>query len=308
MSRILALSRGWKLPLFSLFAFLFALLTVMARESVPPKEPVTTPPVAQFSSNLSGIGIVEPASEIISIGTEIGGVVRKVHIKVGDTVKKGALLFSLDQRDIDAQIKTLESTLEVAKVQAKDAKAQFAIVKDITDTRAVAKDDYNRRKYNAELAVARISETQARLDQARITKDRLNTKAPIDGQILSVNVRPGEFANAGPLNEPLIRMGNTQTLHVRVEIDEENAMWVEKSAPAKGLLRGDPKNAISLKFVRFEPYIRPKQNLAVTGQRVDTRVLQIIYALEPGASHSFVGEQMDVYIEKARESKSESKG
>lgn len=308
MSRLLALSRGWKLPLFSLFAFLFALLTVMARESVPPKEPVTTPPVGQFSSNLSGIGIVEPASEIISIGTEIGGVVRKVHIKVGDTVKKGALLFSLDQRDIDAQIKTLESTLEVAKVQAKDAKAQFAIVKDITDTRAVAKDDYNRRKYNAELAVARISETQARLEQARITKDRLNTKAPIDGQILSVNVRPGEFANAGPLNEPLIRMGNTQTLHVRVEIDEENAMWVEKSAPAKGLLRGDPKNAISLKFVRFEPYIRPKQNLAVTGQRVDTRVLQIIYALEPGSSHSFVGEQMDVYIEKASESKSESKG
>ncbi|MGE4349405.1 MAG: efflux RND transporter periplasmic adaptor subunit [Candidatus Berkiella sp.] len=308
MSRILALSRGWKLPLFSLFALLFALITVIAREPAPKKEPITMPPVGQFASNLSGIGVVEPASEIISIGTEIGGVVRQVHVKVGDTVKKGALLFSLDQRDIDAQINILESALEVAKVQAEDAKAQFAIVKDITDTRAVAKDDYNHRKYSAELATARISETQARLKQARITKERLNTKAPIDGQILSINVRPGEFANAGPLNEPLIRMGDTQTLHVRVEIDEENAMWVKKSAPAKGLLRGDPKNAIPLKFVRFEPYIRPKQNLAVSGQRVDTRVLQIIYEIALKQSHGFVGEQMDVYIEKARENKSEAQG
>lgn len=306
MSRILDLSRGWKLPLFSLLAFFFALITVMGKESVAAKEPIITPPVAQFSSNLSGIGIIEPASEMINIGTEIGGIIRKVHIKVGDIVKKGDLLFSLDQRDIDAQIKTLGSTLEVAKVQAKDANAQFDIVKEINDSRAIAKDDYNRRKYNAELAVARIAETQARLEQALITKDRLNTKAPIDGQVLSLNVRPGEFAHAGPLNEPLIRMGNTQTLHVRVEIDEENAMWVQKKAAAKGLLRGDPKNAISLKFVRFEPYIRPKQNLAVTGQRVDTRVLQIIYALEPSQSHSFVGEQMDVYIEK--ENKSEQRG
>lgn len=51
--------------------------------------------------------------------------------------------------------------------------------------------------------------------------------------------------------------------------------------------------------MRFEPYVRAKQNLAVAGQRVDTRVLQIIYALPEAASDRFVGQQMDVFVDEA---------
>jgi multidrug resistance efflux pump len=212
-------------------------------------------------------------------------------------VEKGTVLFALDQRDIDAQIATLEQSLEAAKVQAADASAQFEIVSGMDDKRAVAKDDFNRRKFGKELAAIRVEEIKSQLNQARITKERLVVKAPIDGQVLEVNVRLGEFASAGTLSQPLMRMGDVSTLHVRVEIDEENAAYIRPESQAQGLRRGDTSNPVSLSFVRFEPYVKPKQNLAVAGQRVDTRVLQVIYALPENTPAIFVGGQMDVFID-----------
>ena len=94
----------------------------------------------------------------------------------------------------------------------------------------------------------------------------------------------------------MLRFGDTSTLHVRVEIDEEYASDVHPNNPAYGVKRNNPGHKVPLKFVSFEPWVQPKTNLAVAGQRVDTRVLRIIYAL-PEESDLFVGQQIDVYIE-----------
>lgn len=287
----------WKLPYVALAGIAFALIAVFGGAKPEVKVPSVTPPKADYAESTSGIGVVEPKSELISIGVELAGVVRDVPVKVGDKVEKGTVLFALDQRDIDAQIATLEQSLEAAKVQAADASAQFEIVSGMDDKRAVAKDDFNRRKFGKELAAIRVEEIKAQLNQARITKERLVVKAPIDGQVLEVNVRLGEFASAGTLSQPLMRMGDVSTLHVRVEIDEENAAYIRPESQAQGLRRGDTSNPASLSFVRFEPYVKPKQNLAVAGQRVDTRVLQVIYALPENTPAIFVGEQMDVFID-----------
>ncbi len=296
---------NWKMPVIGVVGLLFALYTVLLRPSFPNKEPVVSPPVSPYINNVAGIGVIEPKSEIISIATELSGVVREVLVKVGDTVKVGDPLFILDQREVNAQIKLLKAALEVAKVQAKDADAQFSLVKSVLDNRSVARDDYNRRKYNVELMSAKVDEVQAQLDQAETTKERLIVRAPIDGQILNLNVRLGEFTQAAFLNEPLIRLGDVTTRYVRVEIDEENAIKITPNSVANGFKRGDPGNPINLKFVRFEPYVRPKQNLAVAGQRVDTHVLQVIYALEATKVPPYIGEQMDVYIKIEADRKNE---
>jgi HlyD family secretion protein len=287
--------QGWKLPLLGLFGLSFALISVLGRAETPPKEPVTIPPAAPYENSIAGIGIVEPRSELIAIGTELPGIVRAVHVKVGEKVKKGAALFSLDQRDIDAQIATLEASLSSAKIQAEDAALQFKLVNDVIDKRSVSKDDYNRRKYAAQLSKTRIAEIEAQLNQAQTTKDRLTVIAPIDGTILDINIRSGEFATSGVVSEPLIRMGDLSELYVRVEFDEENAALLSKDAPAEAYARGVTAKTNPLKFVRFEPYVTPKQNLAVAGQRVDTRVLQVIYALPQGVD-LFTGQQMDVFV------------
>lgn len=296
MTKLWNYMQGWKMPLLALIGFIFALVSVLGRAEVPPKMPMNMPPLAVFEDNIAGIGVVEPKSEVIAIGTELPGVVREIHVKVGEGVKKGEPLFSLDQRDINAQIISLEATLRSAKIQAEDFAAQFKLIEDVSDNRAIAKDDYNRRKYASALSKARIDEIKAQLNQARITKERLTVTAPIDGTLLDVNIRPGEFASAGNLNDPLMRIGDLSTLHVRAEFDEEIAAHISKDAPVYAYKRGDTSKTYALRFVRFEPYITPKQNLAVTGQRVDTRVMQVIYAL-PSDAHLLSGQQMDVYVQ-----------
>lgn len=300
MKQILDKTKGWKLPLIAIVGLVFTLITVLGRPVEPKTEPLVLPPTSTYSSAIAGIGVVEPQSEVIAIGTDLQGIIRTVHVKVGNKIELGAPLFTLDERDIDAQIKTLEATLASAKIQAQDTATQFTLVKGVEDKRAVARDDVNRRKFAAELAKARIAEVQAQLEQAKTTKARLTVTAPIAGEILSVNVRPGEMTNMQN-SEPLIRIGDTNSLHVRVEIDEENTGKINPQSPARGMKRGDTKTQIPLSFVRFEPFVRPKQNLATQGQRVDTRVLQVIYKIGETESPPFVGEQMDVFIEGAKE-------
>ena len=292
--------RPFFLPVLGVVALGFALTSVLGRPSESARQPFAVPPSAPAQTRIAGIGVIEPSSEIIAIGTELPGVVRQVFVRAGQVVKANEPLFSLDSRDIDAQIAVLQSALKTARLQAQDATAQFATVKDITDPRAVARDDVNRRKFAQQIAAARVDEITAQIDLAQTTRDRQIIRAPIAGQVLSVNIRPGEFAQIGALAEPMIRMGATETLHVRVEIDEENSVGVTPDTTATAFRRGDSQTALPMSFVRLEPYIRPKQNLAVAGQRVDTRVLQAIYALPTGQNGVAVGQQLDVFIEGAK--------
>ena len=282
--------------MIAFIGIIFTLGSIFSHPSTKINKLVETPPKSMFKNTIVGIGVVEPKSELISIGVELSGVIREVAVKVGDYVRKNDILFILDQREIDAQIFTLEKTLDSFKVQAEDAIAQFAIVNNLEDQRAIAKDDFNRRKYGEKFSLAKVEEVQAQLNQAKTTKERLCIRSPIDGRILEVNVHPGEYASTNILSSPLIRMGDVSTLHVRVEIDEENASRVSPENEVYCVKRGNTQAQHPLTFVRFEPYVQPKQNLAVLGQRVDTRVLRIIYALPKNVSSIFIGQQMDVFI------------
>jgi hypothetical protein len=100
--------------------------------------------------------------------------------------------------------------------------------------------------------------------------------------------------------EPLILLGDTETLQVRADIDEVNAPLVMPGSAAVAYLKGYTDKAIPLTFDRIEPYIVPKRSL--TGEnreRVDTRVLQVVYRFEKPAFSVYVGQQVDVYIERS---------
>lgn len=141
-------------------------------------------------------------------------------------------------------------------------------------------------------AVAQVQETQTELD-------RLVVRALVDGEVLQVNVRPGEFVGAPP-SQALVVLGNVNQLHVRVDIDEYDIPRYIADAPARATLKGQPNDYFPLKFVRIEPYVVPKKSLTGDNtERVDTRVLQVIYAIEAGGRRLFVGQQLDVFIDAA---------
>jgi multidrug resistance efflux pump len=162
--------------------------------------------------------------------------------------------------------------------------------------------DYNLLKagtWEPEKRVARtaVEREKAQVEQAQIEINRLTVKALVDGEVLQVNVRPGEFVGAPP-DQALIVLGSTTQLHVRVDIDEYDIPRFVPNAPAKATLKGQSKDFFPLRFVRIEPYVIPKKSLTGDNtERVDTRVLQVIYAVDATNKPLFVGQQVDVFID-----------
>jgi multidrug resistance efflux pump len=148
-----------------------------------------------------------------------------------------------------------------------------------------------------QIARAEVEQARSAMERTQADIDRLTVTAPVAGEVLQKNVRPGEFAQAGPLATPLMLLGAVNVLHVRAEVDEQDAWRVRSGAPAIASVRGESSRQFALRFVRFEPYVIPKKNLTGDGaERVDTRVLQVIYALDPQAP-VYAGQQMDVFID-----------
>lgn len=152
--------------------------------------------------------------------------------------------------------------------------------------------------WQADLEVTRaaVDQAQAQVDQAQTEVDRLQIRAPVAGEVLQVNVRPGEFV-ATPASQALIILGDVHKLHLRVDIDEHDIPRFRPGAPAHASVRGTGRQSYALQFVRVEPYVIPKKSLTGDNtERVDTRVLQVIYALQPGPGQVYVGQQFDVFI------------
>jgi HlyD family secretion protein len=147
------------------------------------------------------------------------------------------------------------------------------------------------------IAEAEIEQMKAAIEQTEMELDRLLVRASVDGEVLQVNVRPGEFVAATP-GQALVMLGNVYRLHLRVDFDENDIFRYDPTLPAVASLRGNPKQQYQLTFVRIEPFVVPKKSLTGgTQERVDTRVLQAIYAIEAPGERMYVGQQLDVFVE-----------
>ena len=213
-------------------------------------------------------------------------------------MKAGDPLFTIDDRAQRAELTTRQAAVQVADAQLADSKNQLALADSITDKRAMSVEERDKRRYAVQKAEAQLAQVRAELTCIQTDLDRLTVRAPVDGQILQLKVHLGEFAPTGVLATPLILLGNVDKLCVRVDVDENDAWRVKANAAAVGFLRGNKQITTPLKFVRFEPYVVPKQSLTGDStERVDTRVLQVIYSFDRGAMPIYIGQQMDVYID-----------
>ena len=150
-----------------------------------------------------------------------------------------------------------------------------------------------------DLAISRtqVEQAKAAVHQAEVNLERLTTRAPIDGTILQNKVRLGQYAQCGPLVEPLMIFGGSGSMHVRADVDEADAWRVKAGTPAVAHVRGNSRLTYALEFVRFEPQVIPKKSLTGDStQRVDTRVLQVIYRFSDAQAKVYDGQQMDVFI------------
>jgi HlyD family secretion protein len=222
------------------------------------------------------------------------------------------------------EIPEYEANVKAAEASLGDARYQLSVAENLQDKRAMSAEEISKRRWavltneaklaqaraqlalikagawkpDIDIAKAQVAAAEDQLKQTETDIERLTVRALVSGQILQVNIRLGEFAQAGGLATPLMLLGNVEPLHVRVDIDENDAWRVRPDAPAVAFMRGNRALETPVQFVRFEPYVVPKKSLTGdTTERVDTRVLQVLYQFSRGDLPVYVGQQMDVFIE-----------
>jgi HlyD family secretion protein len=301
------------LPLLAFAALGFGIISVV--QSQPRQEtnlPPSPPPASPYAHAVAAEGLVEASSENISIGSSLAEVVTEVPVVVGQKVKAGEPLFKLDDRQLQAELAARRADLCVAETQVKvdaalfgDAKQQLDFAEALSDKRAISSEELARRRYATEAAQARLEAARAQVAAAgaqvktvETQIDRSTVRAPIEGEVLQVKIHVGEYAPAGVTPTPLILLGQLRPLNIRVDVDEHEAWRVNRRAKAIASVRGNAELKTRASFVRFEPFVLPKKSLTGDStERVDTRVLQVIYRVEDDSLPLFVGQQMDVFID-----------
>ena len=222
------------------------------------------------------------------------------------------------------EVEPIVAQVREAEASLADQRAQLGRREAVKDPRVVTEDELERRRFAVRAAEARLETAQAQLKlirsgswvadkqvlatdlslaEAELSKSeaelaRLTVRAPSAGQCLQVKVRAGEYADPARSGDALILLGATDELHIRAEIDEYDAPKVREQAAAYALLRGDGGRKLPLRFLRFEPYVVAKRSLSNNAaERVDTRVLQVIYRIDGKVDRLFPGQQVDVFIE-----------
>lgn len=320
------------LPLVAVAGLLIAALFIWV--GLPDREleePGRAPPRATGAlanaPRVAGAGVVEPSSETIQIGTALPGLVTDLQVQPGDYVTKGQPLFVVDTRALRSRLEETRAAIDEAGAAIAEARAaaaeagaaeatasrQLALFRNVDDPAAVSRSEVIRAEGEAsaairrrELAQARLAAAQARLRSAQAQAGtaqtelgRATVRAPVSGEILAVNIRPGEYLSTmgSGGSQPFIEMGQTRPLHVRVDVDEEQAPRVALGEPAIVSPRGAAEQQVKAKFVRAEPLVVPKRSLTNTAaERVDVRVLQVIYELPQTDGLFRVGQQVDAFI------------
>jgi multidrug efflux pump subunit AcrA (membrane-fusion protein) len=159
-------------------------------------------------------------------------------------------------------------------------------------------------KPDLEIAQLEVQQAKASLNRIQADIERTIVKSPIDGTILQIRIHEGESPSMDATQSPLLIVGNIDAYFVRVSINQLDIDEFNPKNPAVGFLQGDSRVSFPLEFVRIEPYLTGKQNLNNDiSERVDTRVMHIVYCIKKVSVPIYVGQQMDVFIETTPSSK-----
>lgn len=158
------------------------------------------------------------------------------------------------------------------------------------------------RRAEVELARAEVSRLQTEVERYEVRAPTWSDMQPgTEWEVLQINTRPGEYVSTPSVDAPII-LGDTSARRIRVDLDEHDIPYFDPNAPAQAFPRGAGNRSYDLRFVKVEPFVIPKRSLTGdNSERVDTRVLQVLYELENADAPVYVGQQMDVFIKLAQD-------
>lgn len=198
--------------------------TSAAGDAAPPKGPPPVPVVVQSAElraapeRLTTIGAASPIAAI-AIKSRIESVVETIHFAEGQEVKAGDLLFTLDDRQLRAQLAQAEANQERDRAQLEKAQADVRRYTELVRRDAVARQQFDGAISAAAALEATVKANEAAIQSARVALGYTRLYAPMDGRTGAVAARPG--ASVRPADSAaLVTLTQLRPINVQFNIPE----------------------------------------------------------------------------------------
>lgn len=185
-----------------------------------PPAPVLTARAApaDIPIRLAVIGTVQPVATV-AIKSRVDGQILKTHFTEGQMVKQGDLLFTVDSRPFEWQLRQAQANLERDEALLAQAQADFARYAKLSQQDFASKQKYEQSQAQMRAATATVMAGRATIEQIKLQIEFTAIRSPIDGRTGAVLVNPGNLVKANDTN-PLVVINQIQPIDVSFSIPE----------------------------------------------------------------------------------------
>ncbi|WP_430396646.1 efflux RND transporter periplasmic adaptor subunit [Ferrovibrio sp.] len=174
--------------------------------------------VADLPQMLEVIGTVY-AYHTVMIRPHVDGEIMRIHFKAGDVVEANQLLFSLDARQLDAQIAQAEANLKRDQAQRDAAVEQEKRYAGLLRDDFVSREKYEDIKSKAQAAIDTVRADQAQIDALRVQRSYTQLRAPIAGRTGVMNLSPGALVRTGD-QQPLVLINQIKPVKLQMALPQ----------------------------------------------------------------------------------------
>ena len=170
------------------------------------------------------------AVESVQLRPRVSGYIDKVNYTDGQEVKKGQVLFTIDDRTYRAALEQAQAALARAKTQASLAQSEANRTDKLVHTNLVSREEWEQRRSAAVQAQADIRAAQAAVDAAQLNLDFTKVTAPIDGRASRALITSGNLVTAGDTASVLTTLVSQKTVYVYFDVDESTYLHYQNLA------------------------------------------------------------------------------
>ncbi len=210
-------------------------IVVLARtEETPPAPQPSAPRQRVVETAVKATGVIKPMiGAEVRVGSRISGVVRRLYVRVGDTVRAGQLLAELDDRDLVARRLEAQAELELAKANLEYTRADLRRKHDLNVAQLLADSDRDLAQRAFAIAEQQLEGAKASLAFATTQLGYTKIFAPISGVVASVSTQEGETVAASFATPTFVTLVDLDRLEVWAYVDETDIGRIRIGQPAR---------------------------------------------------------------------------
>ena len=220
--------------------------------------------------DVDSIGTVTPISSV-ALKSRVETTIVSVHFEDGAKVSEGDLLFTLDARQIDAQIEQAEGMLAKDQAQFEGAQRDLRRFSDLIGKGATTQVNVDNAKTQADILIGTIKADQSALDNLKVQKSFTIIRAPFSGRISAANVKIGNFVRPAD-TAPLAVINQMAPVYVTFAIPQRVLVDLRDS-PLDGQAAEDLLHDVGITVNRNAVPNDPRPPMVTSGLRVGTPAL-----------------------------------